>query len=701
VLAIAALAAVMAPVTAIFAIVDAWLWKPLPLPEPERLLIAFGAEPHRPNDPSIFTIRRFVDAIRPDSPSIEASGAVMWSAYDVATPTGTETFRALDVTPGFIPALWPGLARADYPAVYVSAAFAGRYPGRIVTLNGKPRPVAAVLPAGFDFRMLDLPKSVDIYAVMEPGRPDVAPMATVVRVRGSVAQATAELTALWETMKVNDYRLLVTSLQGDGTRAVRGTLTVLGAAIAALLLLACANVSSLLIGQGFARQREFAIRNALGATRWHLLRQTLRETAVLAGFATIAGTPGAYLLIAAFRSFSPLDTLPPNPIQLDGRALAVTAVAGLLATLASGILPALRASRLRVPRRPRAQFLLLTVQIALTAAILQSGASLVGTLVQLHSGPIGFDPARLYSFRTDAPLGRIQATPGIDAAAASSMPLLSGGPLAEVSTPDRTFRFSHKFVAGGFFATLRIPLLTGGEGDGAVLNQAAAEKLFGGIEAAIGQRVRVNGGAWQLVTGVASNTGAAFYNTVAWRVEPVVYIRRSTPDAKDYFFVRSPGPLSEVEIARHFPVREFTSARGAIRNATRQPEFRAAAILLFAGGGLLLAGLGVFSLTAQMFRHRKREIAVRVALGARAGSILQLLGRDVVLAIGAGLAGGAALGWVSSQPMAAILYGVRPAGAGPLAVTCLLASLMALAAAFPALSRAIRVSPAETLKHSE
>lgn len=548
----------------------------------------------------------------------------------------------------------------------------------------------------------------------------------------------------------------LSSLQADNTRTVRATLVIVLAAALCLLLIAAMNVGVLLLGQGLARRTEVAVRHALGAGRGRLARQFLSESLVLSMCGGGLGVALAVLGTRVFVLWNPLDRLPATGVALDRRALGAAMLAMVLTTLIAGLVPAIRlstgaAGSLRSAERGRttapahrAQRALLVAQMAGSTVLLVCAALLARTFIQLRTEPLGFVsdgliiaevvlPASVfdssaarnafYRHMEEELLGR----PGVRAAAAATSPPLTPGPPAvvNVTAVDEATapRLSTQDVTTGFFETLDISLIAGRTFDRrdtpqgvpvVVLNTEAATALFGSSGSAVGRRVRLDGETWREVVGVVDTVRTTFFNTLEWRLAPIVYrpaaqaLSRMPPAATSFTLwvhIRSDLALAAAD------VRDAARAAGSpaavidvqqvpeiVAIATQQPTFRMALLLGLCVAALLLAAIGVYGVVTQAVTERLREMAIRIALGAEPRTLTASFVWKALTAGTIGLAIGLAMSIMLARTLEAMLYGVRTADPASLAAAgIVLLAVIAVAAWLPAL-RATRVDAVNVLR---
>ena len=692
---------------------------------------------------------------------------------------GVRVTPELFETLGVRPLLGRPFAASDAtgaPVVVLAYGFWQRYfggsrdaVGSTISLSGTPHLIVGVLPRDADFRLLDM--RFDFWTPIRQGdagyQPGgLAPVAIVGRLRDGLNRetATADVAAITKRTEsgyaenFNTFVVNLTSLQDDNVRSVRATLLTCAAGAAGLLLIAAMNVGTLLLGRGLARTREASVRVALGSGRGRVARQFLTESLVIA---VLGGALGLLLAVIATRLFmagNPLGSLPANAIAFDWRILTTAAGLITITTIICGLVPAIRTSAsnpsdmLRAggysataARGHRVQTAMLVGQMAASIVLLVSTTLLARTFVRLHSEPLGFEPANLSVASVILPndafdssekrnllyrqlAEKVTALPGVRAVAASSSRPLSSGPPVTVNktleNDPNAARISAQDVTGDFFSVMRIPIVTGRRFDGRdlgtappvlILNARAATDLFGSPSAALGRRVRLNREAPREIVGVVGNVRASFFNTLAWRTDPIVY-RPATqafdaplsPAATGFEFdlhVRADGPvtfeqlrLAITDIDRRASIGEVRSAPELIGEATRQPSFRMALLSWFALASLLLAGIGVYGVVAQAIAQRIREFAIRLALGARPSSLMRTIVVPIVVAGIAGLIVGSVIVVMLGATLTAVLYGVRPTDVTAIATAAgALLAVVIIAASLPGI-RVTRIQPIAILR---
>jgi predicted permease len=644
--------------------------------------------------------------------------------------------------------------------------------GTTLTMSGVAREVIGVMPPDFDVRMLDM--RFEFWVPLRQGEAGygpggLGPVAVIGRLREgtAIAAAQSEVAAITRETEssyqpnFNQFIAQLSSLQADNTRTVRATLLTVLAAVVCLLLITSMNVGTLMLGRGLARMHETAVRSALGCGRGRLVRQFLTESLLLALLGTIGGLALAAVGIRLFTAWNPLGSLPSIRIALDLRALLAAAGAMAVTTLVSGLVPAWRASTTdpndafrtsgggqrgpaAVPAQ-RAQTAMLVAQMSACLVLLVATVLMIRTFSRLQNEPLGFEPHDLFVANVILPndtfdsgdkrnaayralADRLRAMPGVRAVAAGSMRPLTSGPPATVHTGTEDAanapRISAQEVTTEFFHTLEIPLVAGrvfDERDTAtdlpvvMLNARAARDLFGGVDEAVGRRVRLNDESWRQIVGVVGNVRSTFFNTLEWKMDPIIYtpVRQgfknlSNPTATGFGFhvhIRSDRPLTigdvrsvALSVNRRAAVTELRPVSALVGEATRQPAFRMTLLLGFAVISVMLAAIGTFGLVSQAVTQRHREFAIRLALGAERATIIRAVVRRALATALAGLVIGCTIALVAGRALSALIYGVAPNDPTSFLVASLALCLATIAGALIPALHVIRIDPAIALR---
>ncbi len=634
-----------------------------------------------------------------------------------------------------------------------------RIVGRAVRLDGEPHTVAGVMPRGFalagreDRLWTPFAPSEDDLAMRDDHRytaiARLAPGASLAAARDEAEGIAGQLAADHpEAAEGAGFRLvpLLDSVVGEH----RGFLGLLGVAAVAVLAIACANVAHLLLAQGSERRRELATRLALGADRSRLVRLVLTQTLLLAA----AGGLGGLLLAAGLRRALPLllaEELPRlDEVAVNGPVVAFAAAASLATALLAGLLPAVLPSTVtlretlaeRGPgRRSRTvRDLLVVAEVALTMTLAAGAVLLAVSWLSLAAVEPGFAargvlvqelrlPAWTYPDEgrrrqaAERLLARLEALPGVRAAALTSR-LPTAGPaevwgfrIAGRDPPGGDWTQGRSatmhFVTPGYLRLLGIPLLAGrpfhpggGEpGRVVVVNRTLAERHWPGGDA-VGGRVTM-GEAQEVYTVVGVVADVRHRGAAAEPEELMIQPWSQRPPAALAALVAVEGePLEHAAAVRAairrldpgLPLPPAAELQEILERSLVGPRSRALLLGLSAGVALFLALVGTYGMTAFMVGRRRREIGIRMALGADAARIRRLvLGRTLALAL-AGVVLGTAGALAAGGWLASLLFGVRASDPVALGAVALLVTAGCLAAGWPPARRASRTDPARTLQ---
>ncbi|HET7697327.1 MAG TPA: ADOP family duplicated permease [Vicinamibacterales bacterium] len=634
--------------------------------------------------------------------------------------------------------------------------------GRTVRLDDVPHEIVAVMPPGFEV----MTPRTDAWSPLPADRAAfydrlnfslligrLADGVTVERADGAFRALMPAMRAdlkypasFGQTARIEDLRAATT---GD----VRGSVIVLGAAVAFMLLIAGANLGTLLIAGGISRAREFAVHAALGASRGALVRLQVAEGLLVTGAGAAIGVAVAAAAMPAVVRLLPRDTPRIGEIRVDAVVAGAIVCAAIAVAMLCAILPAIAAGRRRFgtllregassesSAARRARGVMVAVQIAL-ALVLTIGAGLMTrTLMQLNRVDAGIDVDRLLTLRVqpagaryrepaaigsyyDLVLERIGSVPGVQRAGAiQHLPFsginwveayeVEGQPLGAAEARPTA---NVKLVRGAYFEAVGQPLLAGrvfGAIDraatraGVIVNRAFAQRHFGGAAGAVGRRIRTGrtAGPWTPIVGVVGDV-----HTAALDVAPAPEFYRFADGSNNpalMLAVRTSGdPLAVAaavreavwSVDRGVPIAELQTMRALVGTTLGRPRLLAALLTAFAAAGLALGGIGVYGIVRFAVTRRRREIGIRMALGADRASVVRLMLRETAGYAAAGVIGGTAIAAASSRVLEGLLFGV--AATDPLtygALAAAVAALVALASYAPA-RRAAAIAPAEALR---
>ncbi|HEV2490658.1 MAG TPA: ABC transporter permease [Candidatus Acidoferrales bacterium] len=775
--------------TAIFSVVNGVLLKPLPYPAPQQLVTVWGRFTGigLPNDRNWFSAPEFHDlqdmnnslsevaAMTDDSFNITGGGA---PERAVAADVSPALFSMLNIRPIYGRAFLPEEAQPGHDQVVLvgyglwKARFGGdpAVVGRTLTINGKPMTVVGVMPEGFDY-----PLNAEMWKPLAFAPADLTPdnrgnhgYEVLARIKPNLtlAQAQADMQAVTkEIIERNgdypyqrfNYELELVSLLEETVGDIQAALWILTAAVGFVLLIACVNVASLLLARASAREREIAIRSALGAGRRRIARQLLTESVLLAICGGVAGlllTPMALQEIVRLGA----DSLPrAAEVKLDGWALFFTMVVTLGTGILFGLAPALQASR-RAPfedlkeggrsgtpntASSRLRRVLVVSEMTFSVILLVGAGLLMRSFLRVLAVDPGFHADKVLTMRISLPqeryskpeqvrtfyrevIRRIDALPGVQAAgAANVLPLTDQGgsgttsvDTQEVPLDRRTPETDWRPITPGYFEAMQIPLLSGryfndsdtATGAPVAIVDDSFVRAYWPNENPIGKRVHLGGtgskSPWLTIVGVVGH---------------VHYHSLEAPSRAELYWPEDQRPYNTMSLAIRTgqdPLALMQAAKEQVLSVDPdQPVYQVRTISqlksewvsrrfltlllvgLFAAFALVLAAIGIFGVMAHSVTRRTHEIGIRLALGANPRDVMRMiLGQGAVLT-GIGLAIGVIASLALTRLMGAILYGVSaydPVTFGGVAVVL---TLVALIACYVPARRAMRVDPMVALRY--
>jgi predicted permease len=534
----------------------------------------------------------------------------------------------------------------------------------------------------------------------------------------------------------------VSGMQAD----YRRSLVAIGLLVGLVLLIACANVANLMTAQAAARAREMSLRVAIGAGRWRLVQMVLVESAWLAFLAAALG--GFFAWWSAPLVVGRINP-PDNPARLslpaDWRVLGFCLALTLGVTFLFGLAPALRASAVRPASalkggesphsRGRLMHALVAVQVAFCFLVLFVTGMFVATFDRLSHRPAGFSAERILTLDTVAQRGQpavfwdqvaahLQTVPGVETVALADWALMNGNSrnsfISVNGAPPGEVLAYFRYVSPGWTSAMKIPFLDGRDfrpsdtSPGvAIVNEAFARQYFNG-ENPVGKSFgRSASRASYQIVGLVRD---AFYRSMREPVLPVAYVPFHSIDARGEpqaisqgtFIVRTSGsnPLAlastlrrEVPNARPgFRVSNIRTQEELVLAQTVRERLLAMLALFFAGVALLLAAIGLYGVLDYGVLQRRREIGIRMAIGAQGGDIARRITAQVFSMVMAGALAGLVLGIASVRYIEALLYQVKPTDLGILVVPSLTILVAAVLAALPAVTRAVRIDPVAILR---
>jgi predicted permease len=574
----------------------------------------------------------------------------------------------------------------------------------------------------------------------------------------SVAQARAELASVGDRLsrehpEDGGRSATVTPIREQFFGPVQRPLFILGGVVTLVLAIACANVAGLLLGRRAARRRDIALRRALGATRIRVIRQVLTEATVLSFAGALAGIVLAWWASGALAAAAPRDFIGDQPVHLDVRvllfALAVTVVSGL----AFGAAPALQLSRDGLSgalaeggtrssgtrRAGRTRDVLVAIEIAVAVVLLVGSALFVRSFLQLTRVDVGLETHNLVTFdvaltgeRADYQSRQVQfydelqqrllRVPGVRAVgAAVTLPIggddFATGYIAEGHPPanPRTLpRVGFQIVTPGYFAAMGMPLKQGRDVRASdtrdselvvVINETLARQAWPN-EDALGRRVQLGPSEpWMRVVGIVGDIRhlgpmtpprPELYQAVGQRSMPFMafVVRTEADPAATVPSLRR----AAAELDPTLPLGGLRTMDEHLARSLSKPRFLTTLVGAFGALAVTLALIGIYAMMAWSVNERKQEFAIRSALGARGMTLSRLvLGKALILAA-VGIAAGLAAAWLATGILSGLLYGIAPHDPAAFVLTPLIVGLVAVAACYVPVRRAIRVDPVSLLR---
>ena len=782
--------------TAIFSVTNALLLRPLPYKDADRLVILWNRSPGLNVAQDWLSPGEYLD-IRAENRVFDQVAATIDSSFNLTGQGTPERIEAARVSSSLFPLLGTQAMlgrvfssdedqQGKPPTAILSNGFWQRHfasdrevIGKTLTLNGNSVTIVGVMPPDFSLNKEVMPtvNSIKKAELLLP-----LPMGETMRATRthedynifgrlspgvSVAQAQVDIDGIVNRMKQqypgnyppsSGFTISAVPLLQQVVGEIRRALLILLGAVGFVLLIACVNVANLQLARAAVRQKEIAVRAAVGAGRRRIIRQLLTESVLLALMGGFLGLLLAFVAVRVLRVLGP-DSLPRlNEIGLDGRVLGFTFFVSVLTGVVFGLAPALRASRVDLNEvlkdggrgavvsgtfgsgHHKVCNLMVVVEVALSLVLLIGAGLLVRSYQSIQNSSPGFNPHNVLSFRVSLPpakykgapvtafykqLGeRIRVLPGVEAVGTSySLPMssvaLAWGPITiEGYVPKNSADFimsNERFVSPGYFPAMGVPLVKGrlfderdikGATETVIVNENLAQRFWPN-EDPIGKRLeRGAEEPWRTVVGVVRDTKQFSVDN-----EPQISIyhpHEQFPIGSMFLVVRtSSDPMSlNFTIAKEIhaldpelPLFDVKTMEGRLSDSLARRRFSTFLLGIFAGVALILAVIGIYGVMAYSLNQRRHEIGIRMALGAHPGKILRMvIGQSfvlVTLGIAIGLGGAFAL----TRVMSSLLFGVSATDAATFVIPpLLLVSVGLLASYFPA-RRAAGVEPMIALRN--
>lgn len=779
--------------TAIFSVINALLLRPLPFRDADRLVILWSRSPGLNIPQDWFSPGQYLDIVA-DNQTFDDTAIAIGASFNITGQGRPEHVDGARVSSSLFPLLGASahlgrVLTADEdrpgkpPVVILSYAFWQRSLGgdtnaigSTLTLNGNNFTIVGVMPASFSLNKEVMPavngiQNADLLvpvplgegARANRGNEDFNIFARL-RPGVTVAQAQADMDIIADRMKAqypDNYppsgglTIGVVPLLEQVVGDIHLALYVLFGAVGFVLLIACANVANLLLSRSAVRQREIAIRAAVGASRVRLLQQLLTESVLLGLAGGLAGLAIALVAVDILSAMGPENIPRLNEISIDIRALTFTALLAVLTGIVFGLAPAIRASRVDLNEalkeggrsgdtgagRAGLRKMLVIVEVALSLVLLIGATLLIRSYQRVTAASPGFNPRNVLSLRLSPAastyssqdaianfykrlLENLKSIPGIEAVGMSySLPMstvaLAWEPIRVDGYVPKNAQDSiisnTRIVNPDYFRAMEIPLVSGrlfnehdtkGQPQAVIVDEAMAERFWPGADP-IGKRLqRAGDSGWRTIVGVIRDVK----EFSAEKEPPIaVYYPFEQYVARNMFLlIRTANePLAMTEaiateihsIDPALPLFDVASMDQRVYDSLARQRFAMFLLGVFAVVALILAAIGIYGVMAYSVNQRTHEIGIRLALGAEPRSILLLMMRDALIlaSVGAAIGMGGAL--ALTRMMSSLLYGVSATDVFTLVIApVILVGAALLAAYFPA-RRAEKVDPLCALRH--
>jgi putative ABC transport system permease protein len=771
----------MGGTVSIASLVDTLLFRPLPYAEADRLVTVWQRHSARGHAREDVAPANFIDW-RERARGFQSIAAVIPYSFDYTGGGEPEVFFGAQVTQGFWDALGmaPAVGRAFLPeehltggrrAVIISHTLWERkfaadpsIVGRPLSLDGEPWTVVGVLPRAFAPQLMPRPGELSVWTpkiIREHERRTrgSAWWNVVARLKPGVTleQAQAEMDSISAALareypRTNEgLSAALVPFRDHLTGGLKRPLLIMLGAVVLVLAIGCANVASLLLARGIQRERELAIRAALGAGRARMIRQLVTESLLLSILAAVCGVAAAHAGVRLIVSLAPGGVLRLQEAAVDGRMLFLAALLTTATALAFGLVPALQFSRTgRDLLRDRAgtgtrgllRRGLVTAEIACALVLLTGAGLLVRSFVRLTSVDPGFSPRNVVAVQVFASerngkpdrartffsnaLERMRAIPGVEAAGAvSAMPFMMAN--IDIKSPVRVIgrdpgteadgRVAYVTITTpGYFEAMSIPLREGRrlessdaqQRTGVAVISDALRRRDWPTESPIGRRLRLQWEGRPLEVEVVGVVGEIRHDSLDSPARPEVFLPHAqVPFGSMTFVLRSAGePAPLIAATKRAvwdvdPVQTFydvATVEGLVDGSVVRQRFSMALMSGFAVLALVLCGTGIYGLVNITTVQRTREIGVRMALGADGHDIRRMVLRDGAILIGGGVLLGLLAAFAASRFLQTLLFEIRPADPLTFGVVCSLLAVVGLGACYLPARRATKVDPLVALR---
>ena len=772
--------------TAIFSVIYGVLLKPLPYRDPEQLIRVFESSLSQPKFPmsagdfqdyrelnstlaslALYT-RQDLELSKDDQPELLAGLRITSGYFDVLgeQPILGREFRREEEAPGnhhvviLSHGLWKRRFNSD-PTVI----------GKTVSLTGEAFTVVGVMPPGVqhvggDYRSMAYGETVDFWwpVTLRPQDNRGSHYLNAVgRLKPGVqpVQASADLNVIAERLARQfpdtngAFHIALEALRETMVGRARTTLLVVFGAVFLELLIACVNVANLLLARSSAREREMAVRTAVGAGRWQIVRQLMTESLLLATISSAAGIAMAQTVVVALGRFGPEQLPRLQSVQLDGHVLFFTLALTLLTGLLFGLAPALQAGKPNLNgllkeggragaggRQRSLHDALVTAEVALALLLLVGTGLLVRSFWRLQQTAAGFNPERILTAVVSLPytgygdstnravfqrqlLERLAGLPGVESAGLTSdLPWTGYDENSSFNIEGKTFPPGdgpggrYHFISSDYFRTIGVPLIAGRffnsddsiEKQSVVLiNRSLAERYWPG-EKAVGKRITFTSEPkeqdWRTVVGVVGDVKdhpdsatavPAFYFSLAQSPTRQVTLAVRTTAEPSGMIAAVRDELQHLD--KNVPLADVKTLETITAGAVAGRRFTFWLVGCFAATALTLAAIGIYGVLSYLVAQRTREIGVRMALGAQTRDVVRLTLKQGMRPTLVGVALGLAGAFTLTRLMSRLLFGVSATDPETFVVSALFLLLIALLPCWLPARRAARVDPMEALRY--
>lgn len=782
--------------TAIFSVVNAVLLRPLPYQQPEKLVAVWETNKLRALSKGTMSYPNFYD-VRARNQSFDQMASYYTTSAaltGIATPinlrsavVSAELFSLLGNKPErgrwFLPEEGKPGSNTGRAVIISHALWQRQFSkdaniiGRSILLNGKPSNIVGVMPMGFQFPIEADPIEVWLTSAVDSEKPNpkeeatdeqrgahfisaigrLKPGVTVEQAQADVSLIAANLEKQYpDTNTSHGVRLI--SFHQDIVSDYRSALWIILGAVGCVLLIACVNVANLLLARATARYKEIAVRAALGANRWRVVRQLLTESLVLSLAGGILGLLLAWWGTEVLIRLIPEDVPRLSEIRIDRLVFGFTLVMSAVTGIVFGLVPALQASKVELTEamkeggraagtggaRGRLRNSLVVAEIAIAMVLLVSAGLLLKTFRKLQQVELGFNTDHVLTAVVEIPDARypkpeqaaafykslvekVKTLPGVERVSAIVPQPLSGDSYSisfEVegrNIPKGEQPSSHfRAISLDYFNTMKIPLVAGRDFTARddeksppviIVNETFAQKHFPG-ESPIGKHIKpgisVQGEPkWREIVGVVKSV--KHRQPINRDYEPEYYVPHpQVPLGGMSLIIRTQNEPTGFAAAiqrevssldKDVPVYRIKTLDQYLGIAVAQPKFNAMLLALFAGLALLLTAVGLYGVMAYTVAQRTQEIGVRIALGAQTSDVMKMVLRQGVTLAAIGLFIGEIAAFALTRLMGTLLYGVSATDPLTFMVIGLLLTLVTLLACYLPARRAAKVDPMIALRH--